>query len=258
MEANVSKAIVTSYFHKLQSHLSVDVVIVGGGPSGLVASEILAKKGYSVVLFDSKLAPGGGMWGGAMMMNEIVVQKEAWDILKRYEIQIEKVDDEIATCDSVQATSSLIYHASKSGAKIFNCISVEDVIFLNDRISGVVINWTPVRRLDMHVDPLMIVSKIVLDATGHPSEISRIAAQKNNIRLNTESGSLMGEKSLAVYEGESSTIENTKEVYPGLFVSGMAANGVFGSFRMGPIFGGMLLSGEKAAHLIDMELKNGQ
>jgi thiamine thiazole synthase len=30
----------------------------------------------------------------------------------------------------------------------------------------------------------------------------------------------------------------------------MAANGVSGSFRMGPIFGGMLLSGEKAANLI--------
>lgn len=257
MEANVSKAIVTSYFNKLQSHLTVDVVIVGGGPSGLVASEILARKGHSVVLFDSKLAPGGGMWGGAMMMNEIVVQKEAWRILDSYEIDHQMIDDELATCDSVQATSSLIYHASKSGVKIFNCISVEDVIFLKERISGVVINWTPVRRLDMHVDPLMIVSKVVLDATGHPSEISRIAAQKNNIRLNTESGSLMGEKSLAVTEGESSTIENTKEVFPGLFVSGMAANGVFGSFRMGPIFGGMLLSGEKAALMIDQELTHG-
>ncbi|MFA7609770.1 MAG: ribose 1,5-bisphosphate isomerase, partial [Bacteroidales bacterium] len=53
-----------------------------------------------------------------------------------------------------------------------------------------------------------------------------------------------------INEGENSTIDNTKEIYPGLFVTGMAANGVSGSFRMGPIFGGMILSGKKVADLI--------
>lgn len=254
MEAIVSNAIVQSYFKKLQNHLSVDVIVVGGGPSGLVASETLAKKGYKVVLFDSKLAPGGGMWGGAMMFNEIAVQNQAWPILDEYEIDYEKISDELATTDSVQATSSLIYHTTKAGTKLFNCISVEDVIFLNNKVSGVVINWTAVKRLDMHVDPLMVTAKVVLDATGHPSEIAKITAQKNNIKLMTETGSIMGEKSLSVDEGETSTINNTQMVYPGLFVSGMAANGVFGSFRMGPIFGGMLISGKKAAEIIEAEL----
>ena len=46
---------------------------------------------------------------------------------------------------------------------------------------------------------------------------------------------------------ESLTLENTCEVFPGLFIAGMAANATFGAPRMGPIFGGMLLSGEKAA-----------
>ena len=48
---------------------------------------------------------------------------------------------------------------------------------------------------------------------------------------------------------EKKIMENTKEVYPGLIVAGMAANAVCGTPRMGPIFGGMLLSGKRAAEL---------
>ena len=51
-----------------------------------------------------------------------------------------------------------------------------------------------------------------------------------------------------------SILNNTKEVYSGVYVAGMAANAVFGDHRMGPIFGGMLLSGQKAADLITMEI----
>jgi thiamine thiazole synthase len=60
-----------------------------------------------------------------------------------------------------------------------------------------------------------------------------------------------------VESGEASTVENTKMLYPGLFASGMAANNISGGFRMGPIFGGMFLSGKKVAKAILDDLKNG-
>ena len=41
---------------------------------------------------------------------------------------------------------------------------------------------------------------------------------------------------------------------PGLIVAGMAANAVAGENRMGPVFGGMLLSGRHAAALVSQEL----
>jgi len=56
--------------------------------------------------------------------------------------------------------------------------------------------------------------------------------------------------SMDAEKGEKQTVENTREAYPGLFVSGMAANAVFGGYRMGPVFGGMLLSGKRAAEVM--------
>ncbi|MDO9579492.1 MAG: ribose 1,5-bisphosphate isomerase, partial [Bacteroidales bacterium] len=102
--------------------------------------------------------------------------------------------------------------------------------------------------------PLVIMAKAVIDGTGHDCEVARTVERKNNIRLNTETGAVMGERSMSVDEAERTTIENTKEIFPGLFVTGMASNGVSGSYRMGPVFGGMLLSGEKVARLIANQL----
>ncbi|PKG31247.1 MAG: ribose 1,5-bisphosphate isomerase, partial [Methanoregula sp.] len=50
-------------------------------------------------------------------------------------------------------------------------------------------------------------------------------------------------------------LQHTKEVFPGLFVAGMSANAIAGESRMGPVFGGMLLSGEQAANLVLKSLK---
>ncbi len=74
-------------------------------------------------------------------------------------------------------------------------------------------------------------------------------------KLKTPSGKIMGEKSMWAERAEDKVVDNTSEVYPGLYVTGMAANAVYGAFRMGPIFGGMLLSGEKVAQMLIEKLK---
>jgi len=254
METVVSLGIIDSYFHKLRKNINVDVAVVGGGPSGLVAAYYLAKKGYKVALFERQLAPGGGMWGGAMMFNQIVVPQQALNILDEFGINYVDYAKGQYIVDSVEATSSLIYNAVHQGVTIFNCFSVEDVVFKDDKVSGVVVNWAPVHREKLHVDPLVITAKAVLEGTGHPCEVAATVAKKNDVALNTATGGVIGERSLSVEEAEITTIENTKEIYPGLYVSGMAANAVSGGFRMGPIFGSMLLSGVKVAELIAKDL----
>ena len=119
----------------------------------------------------------------------------------------------------------------------------------NDRITGLVLNWSAVTLAGLHVDPLTIRARVVIDATGHASEICHIVVNKLGGKLRTEGGGVMGEKSMWAEVAERRVMENTKEVYPGLIVAGMAANAVCGTPRMGPIFGGMLLSGKRAAEV---------
>ena len=257
VENVISSAIVRSFSNKLEQALLLDVAIVGGGPSSLTAARDLARAGLKVAVFERKLAPGGGTWGGGMLFNEVVVQDSALHILDSFGIRHQPIESATGyhTLDSVEMASALIYGAVSSGAKIFNAVSVEDIVFKEGKVGGLVINWTPVERLGMHVDPLTVISKAVLDGTGHPSEIMKLASEKAQIRLNTETGKILGEKPMWVDSGETSTVENTQEYYPGLFACGMSANNVAGGYRMGPIFGGMLLSGEKVAKMSMQKLK---
>ena len=111
IEKQVSRGIIRTYFEKLDRNLELDVAIVGGGPSGIVAAYYMAKAGLRVALFDRKLSPGGGMWGGAMMFNQIVVQREALGIIEDFGIRYEPYEDELFTVDSIESTSALLYKA---------------------------------------------------------------------------------------------------------------------------------------------------
>ena len=246
-EVIITRAIIDRFYAKLNDNLESDVAIVGGGPSGLVAGYYLARAGKKVVMYERKLSIGGGMWGGGMMFNEIVLQEAALPILEELGVRCHKYEENYYTSDSVEAISSITAGAMKAGLTIFNCMSVEDVMMRTDKVMGLVINWSPVEMAGLHIDPLTVRATFIIDATGHATEVVKVVRQKVPGELKTPSGEIEGEKSMWSDKAETLTLENTKEVFPGLYVAGMAANAVFGGPRMGPIFGGMLLSGEKAA-----------
>jgi thiamine thiazole synthase len=185
-----------------------------------------------------------------MMFNEIVVQKEGKKILDLFDVRTEEYVSDYYTADAVEAVSTICSRAVKAGVRIFNCMTVEDVMIREGRVIGLVINWSPVEMTGLHVDPLTIAAKHIIDSTGHATEVLRVIERKADVKLNTETGKLLGERSLWADKAERLTIENTREICPGVYVAGMSANAAFGGPRMGPIFGGMLLSGKKAAEII--------
>jgi len=249
-ETIITRAIIETYTKELLDSVEADVIIGGAGPSGLCAGYYLAKKGIKTLLFERGLKPGGGMPGGGIMFNRIVVQNQGRAVLDEFGIVYHEYEKGYYVANSLEATACLTDKALKAGLRIFNLVSIEDVIVRNDGVCGVVINWSSVEMAKLHIDPVSFKAKIVIDATGHPCEITHIVEKKSGGKLLTSSGKIEGEKSMWADLAEQLTLKNTKEVYPNLYVCGMAANAVFGGPRMGPIFGGMLLSGKKVAEII--------
>jgi thiazole biosynthesis enzyme len=250
-EKDVTKAIVSEFAEEFLEYVESDVIIVGAGPSGLIAAKRLAEKGVKVLLIESNNYLGGGFWIGGYLMNKLTVREPGQRVLDEIGVPYKKVQEGLYVADGPHACSKLIGAAMDAGAKVLNMTKFDDVVVRKDKVGGVVINWTPVSALPRAitcVDPVALESKIVVDATGHDAVVVKSLEQRGLVEI-------AGFEGMWVEKSEDAVVEKTSEVYPGVFVTGMAVATTFGSTRMGPTFGGMLLSGEKVAELIIEQLK---
>ncbi|MCC6034409.1 MAG: sulfide-dependent adenosine diphosphate thiazole synthase [Desulfurococcaceae archaeon] len=252
-ESHISKVIIRYALKDLDELSEVDVVIVGAGPSGLTASYYLAKEGFKVLVFERRFSFGGGTGPGGNLLPRIVFQEEARPILDDFGIKYVKTEYGLYVADPAEAVAKLSSRAIDAGVRILLGAHVEDLVYRTNplRITGVMWVWTPIHEGGFHVDPLYTESRAVVDATGHGAEIVNIAARKiPELKIEVK-----GEKSGYAELAEKLVVEYTGKVIPGLYVTGMAVGNVYGLPRMGPIFGGMLLSGRKVAEIITRDLK---
>jgi thiamine thiazole synthase len=243
----VTKAILDVYNADYKKAVTSDVLIAGAGPSGMLAGAILAKSGLNVTIIEKRLSPGGGVWGGGMVLSRVVVQKEALSILESLGVRTVKYET-VFVCDSIELASALAVNALRCGARILNMHLVEDLCIENGRVTGLVVNRTGVYGT-VPVDPLMFSAKATLDSTGHDMVLATLLRKKVADAPERKTA-IPGEGPMEAWSAEEFVVENTCKFYPGLYITGMAVCAAFGGPRMGPIFGGMLLAGEKAARLI--------
>jgi thiazole biosynthesis enzyme len=245
-EADITRAIVSAYHGKLSDRIGGDVVVVGAGPSGLVAAMGLARRGLKVTLLEKRLAPGGGIWGGAMGMNEVVVQDEALAILEENAVRYRDVGGGVHVSDAVELASALCVGAVRSGVVVLNLMFAEDLCVHRGRVTGVVANRSTLGET-LPIDPIVLEGRAVVDATGHDAALVQMLSRRS---LLERPAGVLGEGPMDAAAGESFVVDRVGEVYPGLWMCGMCVVAALGGPRMGPIFGGMLLSGRRAADLV--------
>ncbi len=245
-EREVTRAIVAEFTAQFSDYIESDCVIIGAGPAGLMAGWTLAENGIKTMIVERNNYLGGGFWIGGYLMNKVTFRSPAQKVLEDLKVPCIEYSPGLYVSDGPHACSKLIAAACDAGVKVFNMTSFDDVVLReNGRVAGVVINWSPIRALPREitcVDPVAIETKLVIDTTGHDACVARKLEERGMLEL-------AGFGAMWVERSEDLVVENTREICPGLIVAGMAVSTVFGLPRMGPTFGGMLLSGRKAAEI---------
>lgn len=246
-ERDVTRAIVSEFMKQFDQYAEADCMIVGGGPSGLMAGRELARQKFRVLIIERNNYLGGGFWLGGYLMNKVTVREPAQEILDELEVPYSKYVEGLYVADGPHACSKLIAAACDAGVKIANMTVFDDVVIgENNRVRGVVVNWTPITALPREitcVDPVALEAQAVIDATGHDACVVRKLEERGVLKAK-------GYGAMWVNQSEDLVVEHTGEAFPGLVVSGMAVSTMYGLPRMGPTFGAMLLSGKRAAEVV--------
>lgn len=254
-ERDVTRHIAREFYKEFDQLIESDVIIVGGGPSGLVCAHDLATQGFRTLLIEQSLALGGGFWSGGYLMNKATLCEPAHTILEGMGVPCKPIKEcaGMRIVDPPHATARLIASAYEAGAKVLNLTRVVDLILRGEGVlEGVVVNNTTAEMAGhdrIHVDPIALESKVVVDATGHDAVVVGLLNQRGLY------ATVPGNGAMWVARSEAMVVDNTREVFPNCFVTGLAVAAVDGSPRMGPAFGSMLLSGKRAADLVRHKLK---
>ncbi|XP_066395340.1 thiamine thiazole synthase 2, chloroplastic-like [Miscanthus floridulus] len=239
-ESVVSREMTRRYMTDMITYADTDVVIVGAGSAGLSCAYELSKDPtVSIAIVEQSVSPGGGAWlGGHLFLDELGV---AYD----------EGEDYVVIKHAALFTSTVMSRLlARPNVKLFNAVAVEDLIVKQGRVGGVVTNWALVSMnhdTQSCMDPNVMEAKVVVSSCGHDGPFGATGVKRlQDIGMIS---AVPGMKALDMNTAEDEIVRLTREVVPGMIVTGMEVAEIDGAPRMGPTFGAMMISGQKAAHL---------
>ncbi|MCK4277258.1 MAG: thiazole biosynthesis protein, partial [Phycisphaerae bacterium] len=208
-EKEVTRAIVAEFSRQFEEYAESDCIIVGAGPSGLMAGRVLAGNGAKTLIVERNNYLGGGFWIGGYLMNKVTVRAPAQEALDDLGVPYCEHSPGLYVADGPHACSKLVAAACDAGVKFANMTVFDDVVLREgDRVAGVVINWTPVQALPREitcVDPVALEAKLVIDATGHDACVARKLEERGILEV-------AGYGAMWVERSEDLVVEHTGEV----------------------------------------------
>ncbi|KAL1537368.1 triosephosphate isomerase [Salvia divinorum] len=251
-ESVVAREMTRRYMTDMITYADTDVVVVGAGSAGLSCAYELSKNpNINVAIIEQSVSPGGGAWLGGQLFSAMVVRKPAHHFLDELEIAYDEQDDYVVIKHAALFTSTIMSKLlARPNVKLFNAVAAEDLIVKGGRVAGVVTNWALVSMnhdTQSCMDPNVMEAKVVVSSCGHDGPFGATGVKR--LRSIGMIDTVPGMKALDMNTAEDAIVRHTREVVPGMIVTGMEVAEIDGAPRMGPTFGAMMISGQKAAHL---------
>ncbi|SAM02163.1 hypothetical protein [Absidia glauca] len=250
-ESQVNREMVSRYMTDMLDYAETDVIIVGCGSAGLsCAWELTKDPKIKVAIIEQSVSPGGGCWLGGQLFSAMVVRKPAHTFLEDVGVPFDELDDYVVVKHAALFTSTIMSKLlARPNVKLFNATAVEDLIVKDKKVAGVVTNWALVTMnhdTQSCMDPNVMECKVVVSGCGHDGPMGASGVKRlESIGLVEP---LKGMHCLDMNRAENDIVKFTREVVPGMVVCGMEVSELDGAPRMGPTFGAMLISGQKAAY----------
>ncbi|GBG62485.1 hypothetical protein CBR_g30805 [Chara braunii] len=251
-ESTVSREMTRRYMTDMITYADTDVVIVGAGSAGLSCAYELSKNpDIRVAIVEQSVSPGGGAWLGGQLFSAMIVRKPAHIFLDELGVEYDEQDTYVVIKHAALFTSTVMSKLlARPNVKLFNAVAAEDLIVKGGRVGGVVTNWALVslnHDTQSCMDPNVMEAKVVVSSCGHDGPFGATGVKR--LKSIGMVDNLPGMKALDMNSAEDAIVRLTREVVPGMIVTGMEVAEVEGAPRMGPTFGAMMVSGQKAAHL---------
>ncbi|XWS12799.1 hypothetical protein CRYUN_Cryun37aG0121200 [Craigia yunnanensis] len=226
-ESYVAREMTRRYMMDMITYADTDVIIVGAGSAGLsCAYEISKNPNIHVAIIEQSVSPGGGAWLGGQLFSAMVVRKPAHRFLDELGIQYDEQEDYVVIKHAALFTSTIMSKLlARPNVKLFNAVAAEDLIVKGNRVAGLV----------------------VVSSCGHDGPFGATGVKR--LKSTGMIDSVPGMKALDMNVAEDAIVRLTREIVPGMIVTGIEVAEIDGAPRMGPTFEAMMISGQKAAHL---------